>query len=292
MCLKRDHGFSFNNLFDTMIAARVLGRKEVGLAALLNAEFGIEIKKTYQRANWSKRPLPPEYIHYARLDSRYLIALRQRMLSALRASQRLELAQEDFDRLRATPAAVDDREMDCRRVSGSNDLTPQQMAVLQALCEYRELQAELRDLPPFKVLQNSVLVGVATACPQNKTELEHLGLLNQRGLEQHARGLLKAVRHGLQSPPLVRPRNPRPSDAYLTRLDGLREWRKKTAAGMGVESDVVLPRDVMEALAGAAPGSPAELATVMATVPWRQAHFGNAILELMIPNSEPARNHH
>ena len=79
ICLERDFEFRFANLFDTMMAARILGREELGLGALLEQEFGVVLDKRYQRANWGQRPLPADLLAYARLDTHYLIQLRQRL---------------------------------------------------------------------------------------------------------------------------------------------------------------------------------------------------------------------
>ena len=68
LTLQRDFGFEFRNLFDTMVAARILGRSRVGLGSLLEDEFGIHLQKKFQRANWGRRPLPPEMVRYASKD--------------------------------------------------------------------------------------------------------------------------------------------------------------------------------------------------------------------------------
>ena len=73
ICLFRDYGFRFSYLFDTMIAARILGYDKIGLGSLLEQYFDIHMNKKYQRANWGKRPLKAEMLDYARLDSHYLI---------------------------------------------------------------------------------------------------------------------------------------------------------------------------------------------------------------------------
>src|SRR3989304_2551096 len=88
VCLKRDFGFSFANLFDTMLAARILGRPGVGLGSLLESEFGVPLDKRFQRANWGQRPLPPSLLAYARLDTHYLIDLRHRLKAALEKKRR------------------------------------------------------------------------------------------------------------------------------------------------------------------------------------------------------------
>ena len=98
ICLRRDFGFSFVNLFDTMQAARVLGYPAVGLDRLLGDKFKIKMDKRHQKANWAARPLTKDQIHYARLDTHYLFDLRDALEQELREKQRLEYALEDFNR--------------------------------------------------------------------------------------------------------------------------------------------------------------------------------------------------
>ena len=96
ICLKRDFDFTFENLFDTMIAGRILGRDAVGLGSMLQQAFDIKVDKRYQKANWGKRPLPREYTDYARLDTHFLIPLRNSMKEELVKIDRWELAEEDL----------------------------------------------------------------------------------------------------------------------------------------------------------------------------------------------------
>ncbi len=122
ICLKRDFGFMFRNLFDTMLAARILGRPGLGLGTMLEAEFGIEVDKRYQRANWARRPLSPEMKHYARMDTHYLLPLRNILLEALEETNRLVLAMEDFQRLTTVqPSNHENGSSNCWRISGSQD---------------------------------------------------------------------------------------------------------------------------------------------------------------------------
>ncbi len=175
MTLKRDFGFEFRRLFDTMLAARILGWKHIGLGSVLEVEFGVTVNKKYQRANWGKRPLPEEMLAYARLDTHYLIPLRDRLLEELRAADRWDLAREDFRRLREVDGhqPADDT-ASCWRVSGAYDLSPQKAAVLQALCEFRAGVARSIDRPLFKVINDRSLLAVAERCPHNLRELERI----------------------------------------------------------------------------------------------------------------------
>ena len=106
LCLGRDFGLEVANLFDTMIAGRLLGRSEIGLGAMLESELGVKLDKRYQRANWGQRPLPEHLIDYARLDTHYLIALRDRLQAELVERGLAALAQEDF-RMQANKLAND-----------------------------------------------------------------------------------------------------------------------------------------------------------------------------------------
>ncbi len=282
ICLKRDFHFEVSNIFDTMLASRVLGRPAVGLAAVLKEEFNLEVDKRYQRADWGKRPLTQALISYARLDTRYLIPLRQRLKEALVQSGRWELAREDFVRMSLVePGQPDAVSGQCWRVHGSQDLTPQQMTVLQELCAYRDRQAQHADLPPFKVLGNQSLIAIAAAQPASLADLDGLRVLSPRQMQRMGSDLLVAVQRGINARPVHRPPSTRPSDDYMNRLEVLREWRKEAGRKMGVESDVILPREAMEAIASANPLSHDELRGVMYSLPHRFQLFGDQIVHIL-----------
>lgn len=282
ICLKRDYGFQFNHLFDTMMAARILGREAVGLGAILEAEFGVQLNKRYQRADWGQRPLPADLLAYARLDTHYLIALSQRLRGALEEQNLWPLAQEDFQRLRMVNGhPAEEPAQSCWRVHGANDLTPQQVAVLQELCQYRERMARTMDRPVFKVINDQTLVDIARLSPSNLDQLSRVRGMNNGQIRRHGYRILEAVQRGLNGTPLTPPRQPRPSEALLKRIEALRRWRKAAGETMNVNSDVVLPRDLLFSLAEKNPHSSDELAAAMQDVPWRLEHFGDQILEVL-----------
>lgn len=283
-CLKRDFNFEFRNLFDTMLAARILGRDEMGLGALLEEEFDVHLEKRYQRANWGQRPLPPYLLAYARMDTHYLIRLRNRLRAALLEAGKWSLAAEDFRRLaELTPndKSNEDPTAGCWRVSGAYDLNPQQVAVLVELCKYRDKVARNLDRPLFKVMGDATLLAIAERAPHELEELKELPGMSRRQTERHGRALLAVVQRGLESDPVYPPRSPRPSDDFLDRVEALRRWRKETAEQMGVKSDVVLPRDLMTAIAEHNPRSLKDLGGVLEEVPWRLKTFGGQILEVL-----------
>lgn len=284
ICLKRDFNFQFSNLFDTMLAARILGRSGLGLGAMLEAEFGLQVDKRYQRANWTRRPITPVMMNYARMDTRYLIPLTDILRKQLYNSGRLELAEEDFKRLTQIAAGTHENNgSSFWRISGSQDLTPRQAAVLQELCSYRDGRAKATNQPPFRILSNQTLLELAQRMPRKRGELNQVTGLSPKMIDRHAAGLLSAVERGIVGPPAYRPVHHRPNEDLLWRMDQLRNWRKLTAREMGVESDVVLPRDVMEAIAERNPHDLNDLTEIMGNLQWRVQHFGNNILRLLHP---------
>lgn len=282
ICLKRDFGFEFANLFDTMIVARILGHKSVGLGSMLKAEFGVQLNKRYQRANWGKRPLSAQLLAYARMDTRYLIPLRNRLKESLKESKRWKVAVEDFKRLtQVAPPREDPKTKSCWRVNGVYDLEPQRVAVLEELCQYRDQAAKKMDRPVFKVIGNSTLVAIAERAPTRTEELANIAGMTKRQIKRHANGILDAVKNGMQAEPIQRPVTHRPDDQYLHRIDALRQWRKATASKMDVDSDIVLPKDMLFTIAKAWPTNEHELEEIMADLPWRYSQFADSILDVI-----------
>lgn len=283
LCLKRDFGYRITNLFDTMQASRILGKKELGLGAILESMYGVHMDKRYQRSNWARRPLPDVMQLYARLDSHYLIDLRNHLMAELAERGLLSLAQEDFHRLENTPAAP--LEIDpptCWKVAGKHNLTPTEAAILQQLCNFRDQQARYANLPPFRILPDHVLAELAQAAPHTLDELIEVHGLTTQAFERYGIGLLDAISQGLEARPLYPPRNQtRPNNAFLRRNEALRKWRKEVGQEMGVESDVVLPRDALDALVQANPRSSHDVAEVMRDYPWRLDRFGEQILKVL-----------
>jgi ribonuclease D len=282
LCMKRDFGFEFVSLFDTMLAARIAGRTRVGLGSLIAEEFDVKLEKRYQRANWGKRPLPAAMASYASLDTHYLIALRNKLKEELINIGRWEIAEEDFMRLCLLDGEVPTPQVvDIWRMNGVFDLTPVQVAILQELANYRQKKAEQYDRPLFKVIGDKTLVAIAAVAPKTQEELGGIKGMTSKQLRRHAAPLLTAVQRGLNAEPITRPRNAREKGKYLETLDALREWRKNTARNFGVESDVIMPRELLERVAREEPSTKDELHEILSSVPWRFDRFSRQILEVL-----------
>ena len=158
--LFRGFGFRATSLFDTMLAAQLLGEKEIGLAALLSARARVRLDKTHQRADWSARPLTPPMVAYAAADVLHLAQLVESLTRDLEAKGRLAWHAEECARLAATVFSAG-READPEndwRIKGTNALTDKERAFCRALWEAREARARALDLPPFRVLTNERLL--------------------------------------------------------------------------------------------------------------------------------------
>ena len=281
LCLKRDYGFEFLNIFDTMQAARILGYKRTGLEGFLRERFGVNVDKHYQKADWSRRPLRPEMLAYACTDTHYLLPLQESFQSELIARDRWDLAREEFQRISCL-AHRDDTSMESpwQKIAHASQLDDRQLAILQQLSAWREQQARKMDRPVFKVLSDRLLVELAGKEAGNLDELKQSGLTD-RQCELFGLQLLKVIRQGTRSRPVRRPRRVRLSEASLRRLEALREWRKSTALAWDLESDIVLPKAFLHAIADKNPQDLVDLEKTMPGSPWRLKEFGEQILAVI-----------
>ena len=171
-CLRREYGWRLTGLFDTMAAARRLGRPALGLAALVEARFGVRLSKSFQRSDWGRRPLQADQLAYAALDTRYLLPLRDELSGELERTGRLGEARREFERI----AAAEPREKvfdpeGWRRMRGARDLDDAGRAVLRGLWVAREDRARALDRPPFKVIGDEALLELARRRPSTRAEL-------------------------------------------------------------------------------------------------------------------------
>lgn len=286
--LYRDFGWECQNVFDTMIAARTLGWQKVGLANVLESMYGITLDKRYQRANWGARPISPPMLDYARLDTHYLLDLRDRLYVQLAEQGYLADAEEDFERVArgAVRLARQQHENNGRdglfwRLAHGRRLNNLEATRLMLLHAYREKVAEARNAPPFKVLNDDLLLRMAIHPPANEAELAAMKGINRDQAHIHARGLLNALDTARRTPPPPRPASTRPPPDYVARYDALKAWRKARAAERNVEPDVIVNREVLEALAAHPVTTLAELETIDSLGPVRRKRYGAELLRVL-----------
>ncbi len=286
ICLRRDYGIRVRGLFDTHAAARCLGIPEYGLNALLAAEFGVKLDKAMQRANWGRRPLPSRQIDYARYDTHFLLPLRDVLAQRVSSAGYEQELHDEFERLEQIPDLESDEPASDPfwRLRGVLELTPPQRAVLQALFEWRESEAERIDRPSFHVLSTEAMHRLAQDAPAALDGLAPAGL-GEQAVHRWGKAILQAIERGKGRTPPVPRRNGRMDEAAQTRLEALRKWRKRRADARGVESDVILCRDAMFRIAKRAPQNAAELAEIPGIGPYRLAAYSAEILATL--NSPP-----
>ena len=283
ICLKRDFDFTFINVFDTMFAARVLGRKQFGLAALLLEFFDVQTDKHFQRADWSLRPLPPAQMQYAQQDTHYLPTIRDRLKAELEADQRLEEARELFDALSAVQPGHNVFDEDGYwRIASARDFTRREMAKLRELYLWRDLMAQQANCPPFKIIADQALTALIEANPRGQSDLFTIRGLPSALAKRYGRELLNALVRGSQAPLPDRPERPaRPEPIVQARYDAIQTWRKARAVARGVESDVIISKDAMWAMSYELPQTLDDLLHVPGLGPWRQKTYGAELLQVV-----------
>lgn len=281
ICLSRDFGFEFANLFDTMQAARILGYKFVGLDNILGEKFAVKVDKRHQKANWGKRPLTSEQLEYASMDTQFLIPLRNMLEKELREAGRWDLAQDDF--LLAQSVDVPKEKLNgssWKRFSSRRNITKRELTIMRELTKCRDEIAEKLDRPPFKVITNNMLLDIAKNIPEKDVDLAGIGL-SQKQIRLWGNQILAAARRGLDAPLIKLEQTKRPKDAVVRRIEKLKSWRKEKAEEMKVESDIILPKRFLYILSEHPPASLNDLKSTMRESPHRFDEFGDQIYSLI-----------
>ena len=283
LLMKRDFGFTFANIFDTMLAARILGWPRVSLAALSEERFGVKLDKRAQLTDWGRRPLTTEQLRYAALDTHFLIPLRDELERELRARRRWLEAQEAFAALPDVQYIEKPFDPDgFWHSKAARDLQPAELAVLRELYLWREGEARALDCPPFKVINDDGLAHLSRAQPRRPDELPRA----LRRDPQTTRAILNAIERGRAAPPPTPPRRPRedyqrPDPSVIACYDRLRAWRTTRAAERGVDADVILANHALMTIARAAPTDLEQLATLGVLGEWKLSEYGPDLLAVV-----------
>jgi ribonuclease D len=294
--LRHHHDFAFTNLFDTMLAAQVLGLKRPGLAALLKERFDVEQKKTYQTSDWGQRPLTDGQLQYAAADTRYLLELKDQLRRELVEKSRFEEALEDFERLRTAEHAERVYDPDAfRRAPGAHAFGPVEMRVLQELYLLRDRIAARRDRSPHRIFPDHALAALAHAQPATRDELQLIRGLPRWQLERDERELLQTIATARAKGPLVRERRaPRGPNGELPLgeedkrvFEALRQWRRTRASAREVEESRVATTGTLRLIARERTITPASLRGIPGMSPFRVREYGDEILKVVAEARQP-----
>ncbi len=281
-CLHRDFGFQVRGLFDTMIACQLLGEEKIGLADILGKYFGVQLDKRYQRADWSMRPLEEGMIRYAAEDTRHLHRLAEILEARLQDSGRLSWAEEEFALLEQVRHNSSSGPM-FLRFKKANTLEHRQLAVLEELLQWRDGEAQRRDCPAFKVLNNAPLLEVARNMPRDRKALGAIEGISPRQVERYGRAVLVAVQAGLGIPENDLPCYPRGEirqrdPEVEARLARLKKWRTAMAAKLKMDPGIVINNAMLEEIARRNPATAEELTELAALKNWQREVLSDGIL--------------
>ncbi len=278
---KRTHRCVFANLFDTAIAARVLGWTQSGLAALLQTHLGVTLDKRYQTYDWATRPLDPAALNYASEDTAHLLALQTLVRGELVASGKMELFEHACARqCRVEPRVLGFDALGFWKLKDIHTLGDEQRAALAALWRLRDAFARERNRPPFFMMGEGDMVRVARELPRDRAALRRVG---GRGslVRSAAARVLDALASASDHPAPPMPAKTRASKEERTRFDALRMWRKNEAARWEAEPDVVLPKAVLERLAQDPPPTEQALIEQAGLDAWEAEQFAAGLWQAL-----------
>jgi ribonuclease D len=290
--LHQDYGWRVTHLFDTRVAAQLLGIRAFGLAALLEQFFGLKLDKKHQRADWSMRPLTADMLDYAAHDTRHLLGLRDRLRDALEKKGRLHWAQEEFQRAEGTKWDAELPDTSFLRMKGARDLTRRELARLRELVRWRDGIAAELDRATFRVAGNEVLFDLVRTAPTTRE-----GLFGVKGFprgmsESRATEALQAIARGNDVAEADLPRFAKSArwdrdPDFDERVSRLKTVRDALATELDLDPGVLCSRDRMEAAARRKPQHADDLLEVPELRRWQVEVLGEGFVKALasFPNA-------
>jgi len=247
--LRRSGEFPDDDIFDTMIAARICGEPQLGLAGLVEKYFGITLSKASRKANWAQRPLSGQMVEYALNDVRYLPQLASILENRLEELNRTGWYRQSRDRMvRGTRETRQRDEENLWRITGYAALSQRGWAMLRALWYWRDAEARLWDRPSFHVLSNENLLRLADESSKGgKFALPRLPQPRMGRLEE-ALGAALALPES-EWPKVLKGVRVRSTKEQLDRFNKLRDHRDKVAREIDLDPSILAPKAALEAVA-------------------------------------------
>jgi ribonuclease D len=288
--LHQDYGWHVTNIFDTRIAAQLLGIKSFGLAALLEQFFDVKLDKKHQRADWSMRPLTPDMLEYAAQDTRYLLQLRDQMRSELQRRGRLRWAEEEFARLEGTRWEAEEEMEGFLRLKGARDLSRRELAVLREVANWRDTVAAQLDRATFRVMGNEVLFDLARRAPRSVSELSAIKGMPKGMIERGGNDIIAAIRRGMEAPEAELPKFPKgqrwnKDRDFDDRVNRLKAVRDEAATRLDLDPGVLCSRERLENVARSGARTIEDLATVPDIRRWQIEEMGAGFVRALTASS-------
>jgi ribonuclease D len=287
--LRRDLDIGLQGLFDTQIAAQLLGEDGLGLSALLESRLGVRLSKKYQRADWAERPLSEAMLEYAADDTRYLLRLADILAGELADARRAEWAREEclaLERAADGAGGASEPEDPVVRVRGAQRLSARQVTALREALEWRDEIARSRDRAPFRIVSDGPLIEAVAAAPREPRELSAIKGFPARMAQEEGADLVRRLQRVASLPdeklrpypkrPSGRPGRPTPEVEELA--ERLKKIRNRRASEVGLPKGTLLANAVVLDIARAAPTSFEELVTIEGMRRWKAEILGQDFL--------------
>lgn len=299
----REDGLEPPSIFDTELAARLLGHDKVGLGAVVEDTLGITLAKAHSAADWSTRPLPQAWLEYAALDVLHLVDVRDALAIELAQQDKTDIAAQEFHAVLTRPAKPP-REEPWRRLSGLHTVRGRRaLAVARSLWQAREDYARDEDVSPGRLVPDRSLVAAVIADPATKQDLARLKEFTGRasrtqldrwwsaieaGRAAESLPLERTPGEGLPPPRAWADRNP-PADA---RLKAVRPRIEQLALDLRMPTENLLTPETLRRVAWAPPEplTPDAVAGVLAehgARPWQIERTVPVIVEAFVDSVQP-----
>lgn len=288
--LDRDLGIRIRGLFDTQVAAALLGENALGLSSLLEKYLDVHLSKKHQRADWAQRPLPDELVRYAAADTRHLLELADLLEERLREKGRLEWALEESGRLEEVAWDEEDEDADpVEGVKAARDLPPREVAGLREALEWRDEIAREQDRAPFRVAGDRALLRIVAERPSSPEAMADVKGVSSALAREAGADLIRRLERVRSLPddeiegyPRRQRTGPgRPPPEVEERADRLRRVRNRRADELGVDRGTLMPNATLLEVARAEPSSPEALERVEGVRKWQIEALGDGLLSAL-----------
>lgn len=289
--LDRDLGITPNHLFDTQIAASLIGEPSIGLASLLDKYLDVQVSKKHQRADWAMRPLTQDMLEYAASDTNHLFELADLLSDKVTELNRTTWVREECEAMEALRWSTTEVDPVTRFKQKARKLDDRQVHRLREAWLWRDAIAQKRDRAPFRVTGDPILLEAATSQPTSIQDLVAIKGMPSRLAEQSGRALLEILDRvdaleeddlkGYPPRPGGGPGRPLPEEEE--RMERLKKVRNQISDDLGLQRGVILSNLSLMTIARERPGSLAALGGIAGVRNWHMEVLGQAFLDIMEP---------
>ncbi|MCX6957003.1 MAG: HRDC domain-containing protein [Verrucomicrobiae bacterium] len=264
--LRRSGEFPDDHIFDTMLAAKLCGESQLGLAALIKKYFDVELSKASRKANWGQRPLSDQMVEYALNDVRYLVDLADIFEERLEELGRNEWFLQSRDRMIKATREVKQRDEETLwRIAGYIKLPPRAWVVLRAMWQWRDAEARRWDKPPFYIMSHEEMLEIADLVSQGKKWKA------PKFSQDRATRFQEVLEKALTIPEEEWPQEIIPVRVSITKKEAdafrkFKELRDRKAYELGLDPSIIASKASLEAIA--------KNVNAPALLPWQREVLG------------------